>query len=271
MDNKKQEKLFLIALRATIMAGIEIVKVYEQFDFKIEYKADNSPLTLADKNAHNAIVEILNETGIPVISEEGKHIAFEIRKNWKYSWLVDPLDGTKEFIKRNGEFTVNIALLDEGKPILGLIYAPILRDIYFAVNKKAYVYRNVDLGLKIDDIESNIVADKIKLPNSDNRKNFVIIASRSHLSEETRAYIEEISLKHQNIEISSIGSSLKFCMIAAGNADLYPRFAPTMEWDTGAGQAIIEAAGGKVTNVVTGEALFYNKEDLLNPWFIAKL
>lgn len=252
------KELMQIAIDAATEAGKEIIKIYEDpsQDFGIERKADNSPLTLADKTAHHYIVHHLLPTNIPILSEEGAHLPYNERKNWERLWVVDPLDGTKEFIKRNGEFTVNIALVENGVPVLGVIYVPVTQTLYAGnVAEGAWCVKN---------------ATRIQLPLDSARKNFTVVASRSHLSKETEDYIQQMKEQHEDVQLVSSGSSLKICLVAEGSADVYPRFAPTMEWDTAAGDAIARAAGKTVTNAETGLPLTYNKADLLNPWFIVK-
>lgn len=258
---------FFIAAKAAFDAGQAIMKIYAT-DFTVETKADDSPLTKADMTANSIISKALKKTSYPVLSEEGKKISYEERSKWEAFWLVDPLDGTREFVKRNGEFTVNIALIHEQKPVMGIIYAPVPDIMYFgALHNGAFLLENVkELEL------SNFGFDHLaglskKLPVKQKRDRFVVVASRSHMSDETKRFIE--SLDKEKIETISRGSSLKLCMIAEGSADIYPRFAPTMEWDTAAGNAIILSAGGKVTHQNKQDQLLYNKESLLNPWFIA--
>lgn len=251
----KLDELLGIAKEAAIAGGEEILKVYNT-DFDVEYKEDESPLTIADKNANEKIEEFLLDTGIPVLSEEGKDIPFEERKNWEYLWIVDPLDGTKEFIKRNGEFTVNIALIKNGQPILGVIYVPVKEWLY---------YGHIEIGAFKSTKE-----DTVKLPANDDRDSFVAVGSRSHKSPETEAYFKELEAEHGNIEIVSMGSSLKICLVAEGAADVYPRFAPTMEWDTAAGHAIVASAGKHLIDVETRKEMVYNREKLLNNWFIVE-
>lgn len=259
------KKYLDLSIKAALEAGKEILEVYQSSDFQVETKDDKSPLTLADKKAHNAIVKHLETTEIPVLSEEGKHLSYDIRKNWKQLWIVDPLDGTKEFIKRNGEFTVNIALIENQVPILGVIYIPVLETLYFA---------SKEIGsFKIENIKDYISLNELiekaeKLPIKQERENFVVVGSRSHMNEETEQFIKKLKLEHKNIEFLSRGSSLKFCMFAEGKADIYPRFAPTMEWDTAAGHAIVSFMGGNIKVANTQEELKYNKENLLNTWFI---
>jgi 3'(2'), 5'-bisphosphate nucleotidase len=257
-----REDWLLTIINAAIQGGEEILTVYES-DFAVEQKDDKSPLTEADKRAHEAITGVLSTTGLPILSEEGKHMDYEERKNWEQFWMVDPLDGTKEFIKRNGEFTVNIALIEDGKATMGVIYVPVTRELYFA-DKLAYKIKIVEPVISINNLMSN--ADQ--LPLSQSRTNYVVVGSRSHMSEETEAFIEEQKANHDEVDILSRGSSLKLCMVAEGKADAYPRFAPTMEWDTAAGQAIAVASGAKVINWETKELMQYNKENLLNSWFL---
>ncbi len=266
------KNVLIVAVRAALKAGARIMKVYTDpnSDFEIEKKADNSPLTIADRKAHEVIAETLASTPYPVLSEEGKKFPYENRKDWNELWIVDPLDGTKEFIKRNGEFTVNIAYVKNGVPEAGVIYIPVKKELYVA-DCELGAYKLSDV-VTIEDSETidDIMSRGVRLPHTGKRTNFVIVASRSHLSAETENFIEEMKKEHEHVETLSSGSSLKLCLIAEGKADVYPRFAPTMEWDTAAGHAIIRAAGKEVYHTDGLEPLHYNKEDLLNPWFIAK-
>ena len=253
-------------ITASIEAGKAILKVYGT-DFSVEYKEDTSPLTLADQNAHNIIVSKLINTGIPVLSEEGKSIPYNERRSWDTMWIVDPLDGTKEFVKRNGEFTVNIALVKNHTPVMGVVYAPVLDVLYIGDSSLgAFMVREAS---SIENI-MECLTDSNKIPVSTVKDYYGVVASRSHLSEETQLFIDKLKKEHKNIKIVSKGSSLKLCMVAEGVADIYPRFAPTMEWDTAAGDAVVRASGGMVTHAETNKPLDYNKENLLNPWFIVK-
>lgn len=214
----------------------------------------------------------LASTPYPVLSEEGKKIPVEERQSWNELWIVDPLDGTKEFIKRNGEFTVNIAYVKNGKPEAGVIYIPVKEELYFADSQYgAYKIEHIT-QLDSEETVDSLISKAHRLPYQEEaqRSSFIIVASRSHLTPETEAYIEEMKQKHQEVETVSKGSSMKLCLIAEGKADVYPRFAPTMEWDTAAGHAIIRAMGKEVYQAGTQHPLEYNKEDLLNPWFIAE-
>ncbi|MBL7882691.1 MAG: 3'(2'),5'-bisphosphate nucleotidase CysQ [Bacteroidia bacterium] len=261
------KKLLHTAIVASVKAGEEILKVYNSA-FDVEHKADNSPLTVADKNAHEIICSILKETQLPVLSEEGKLIEYSERKNWKYFWMVDPLDGTKEFVKRNGEFTVNIALINEQKSILGVIYIPVGGELYFAAQDLGSYKINV-ANFKSFDLDA-LIALAEKLPIENKKQKFTVVASRSHLSEETEMFIDGLKTIHKELDFISSGSSIKLCLVAEGSANVYPRFAPTMEWDTAAGQAICEQAGKSVVDYTTNKMLLYNKENLLNNWFVVQ-
>ncbi|WP_321369283.1 3'(2'),5'-bisphosphate nucleotidase CysQ [uncultured Draconibacterium sp.] len=258
-----------LALNAAVRAGEKILEVYNDpnSNFSVERKADNSPLTIADKMSHEVIAGFLQSSSYPVLSEEGKEISYNERKEWQKFWLVDPLDGTKEFIKRNGEFTVNIALVEKGSPVMGVIYVPVTRTLYFGeLGTGAWKMELQDIGteLTIDELKEQ----GIKIPVTDSERQFTVVGSRSHSNEETAAFIKSLEEEHGEIEIMSKGSSLKICMVAEGSADIYPRFGPTMEWDTGAGHAIAAAAGKNVTLADHKTPLKYNKENLLNPFFI---
>ena len=265
-------KNLFIAIDAALRAGKIILSIYNDpnQDFEVEKKSDNSPLTIADRKAHEQIVSVLQATEYPLLSEEGRSINYEERGVWKRLWIVDPLDGTKEFIKRNGEFTVNIALVENHIPVLGVIYLPVKKELYFSSEQLgAFKVSNIDTLEKSDTLDS-LIQKAIKLPIKSDRSNFTIVASRSHLSPETELYINEIREKNGEIEMISSGSSIKICLVAEGKADIYPRFAPTMEWDTAAGHAIARAAGMELYQVGSNLPLEYNKRDLLNPWFIVE-
>jgi len=254
------------AIRASIEAGLAIMKVYETA-FDVEIKADDSPLTLADKSANDVINSYLEKTPFPIISEENKQDDYSTRKDWKQCWMVDPLDGTKEFIKRNGEFTVNIAFIEDHNTTLGVIYVPVSKTLYFTSEDASQAFK---ITLDTTDISSQVIferATKITSETPSEGQSLKIVGSRSHLNEATAAFIATKEAAGK-VEIVSKGSSLKFCLVAEGNAHVYPRFAPTMEWDTAAGQAICQAAGVQVINQETGKPLTYNRENLLNPHFL---
>ena len=256
-----------LALNAAILASIEILKIYHD-DFDIMIKEDKSPLTKADISSNEIIKKYLKQTNIPVLSEEGNQISFQERKLWDLLWIVDPIDGTKEFIKKNGEFTVNIALVKNSIPIIGVIVAPVLNQIYFAHHELgSFKYENLDFD-KYD--VSQIINSSIRLPIEKYNHEYKVVASRSHLSKETENFINKIKKSEKNVKIVSIGSSLKLCLVAEGKADCYPRHAPTMEWDTAAGHAICIYAGFSVIDLTTNKPLKYNKKNLLNNWFLVK-
>lgn len=262
---EKELKDYLASICKIAMSGGKaILEVYES-EFAVEVKDDQSPLTEADKKSHEAIVEGLEKTPFPILSEEGRDIPYEERSAWEYFWMVDPLDGTKEFVKRNGEFTVNIALIHQQKAILGAIYVPVKDELYFGA--KGLGSFKVEKFSKVSDGIESWMKSENKLPKKVDRK-YTMVGSRSHMSDETMQFMQEMKAEKGEVELISVGSSLKLCMVAEGKADAYPRFAPTMEWDTAAGQAIVEAMGGKVLNWETKKPMLYNREDLLNKWFL---
>ncbi len=248
MDINLQE-LLNISKEAALAAGEDILKIYASGDFSIEAKADDSPLTLADKASHNRIVSFLEKTNIPILSEEGRSIPYDEREEWEYFWMIDPLDGTKEFIKKNGEFTVNIALIHKERPILGVVYPPALKQMYTASKGS---------GAFLDGHEIHVSGKTLELPN------LKTVASRSHMSPETEEFLNWL----EDPEIVSKGSSLKLLMVASGEADIYPRFGPTMEWDTAAAHIVVEEAGGQVVHTDLKTPISYNKQNLLNPFFV---
>jgi len=263
-------QIFETAIRASIEAGKIILGYYEGQDYSLESKADDSPLTTADTMANAHIVDQLNDTGIPILSEEGKEIPYKTRKKWEKFWLVDPLDGTKEFINRNGEFTVNIALVEKDKPEYGVVYVPVKDVLYFGGGDfGTFKLSNAKANFKLSFPEILLNSQKLeKKPCLD--KEIRIVASKSHLSKETQDFIDEQHNFFDKVEIISVGSSLKFCIIAEGLADLYPRLGPTMEWDTAAAHAVLKGVGIEVYEFETKKPLIYNKENLMNPNFIVK-
>ncbi|MDA3907563.1 MAG: 3'(2'),5'-bisphosphate nucleotidase CysQ [Sulfurimonas sp.] len=248
LNNINIEDIKKIALDA----GSAIMKIYKK-DFKIEYKNDKSPLTEADLKVNSIICSSLEKLypSIPIMSEENKQIDYDIRKNWEYYWCIDPIDGTKEFIKKNDEFTVNIALIYKDTPVLGVVYAPAIKEMYSA-KKGDGAFKN-----------------GVKLPIKRNDSKYIIVASKSHMSDDTKAFIDNIKTDKSK-ELISKGSSLKLCMVADGTADIYPRLAPTMEWDTAAAHAIVLESKKKVMDYEENKLLLYNKENLLNRWFYVK-
>ena len=254
MDEAKENNWLNIAKEAAKKAGDKILQIYGN-EFSVSYKEDKSPLTIADQKANDIIESYLIKTNIPILSEEGKLTEYKDRKNWKLLWIVDPLDGTKEFVKRNGEFTVNIALVKNGKPILGVIFVPVKGWLYYGSSTGSF--REID-------------KKKVKLPLENKSINFKVVGSRSHQSPETKEYFEDLKKRKKNVEIVSMGSSLKICLVAEGSADVYPRFAPTMEWDTAAGHAIANHAGKKLIDLDTKKEMTYNRQKLKNNWFIVE-
>lgn len=274
----ERDDLLVTAARASIVAGLATLDVYRS-EIEVEYKEDRSPLTLADRRSHDIIVGRLNATGIPILSEEGKDIPHAQRSQWRRLWIVDPLDGTKEFVKRLGEFTINIALVEDGRPTLGAIFVPVKNVLYFG--------RVEDGSFRLDDsaaiatlasepgpgdapaVLQRLRAHSQKLPvDVEAHTPYIIVGSRSHATPELHAYVDRKRSELGDVSFVSAGSSLKYCLVAEGRADVYPRLGPTMEWDTAAGQVIAEAAGARVARHDTGEPLLYNKEDLLNPWHV---
>lgn len=253
-------ELLDLAITAALEAGSVIMDVYESEDFDVAFKSDHSPLTKADKAAHDVIIKHLSLTELPILSEEGSQIPYTERVNWSYFWLVDPLDGTKEFIKRNGEFTVNIALMKDGIPIVGVVYAPFLDWLYS--------------GSKDTGVSKVEASTKTKLNPRDNQRSLesllqqdevIVVASKNHMNTETEGFIA----KFKKANLQSMGSSLKLMLLAEGKADIYPRLGPTMEWDTAASHAILNSLGMRVYQSNLIDELIYNKPDLLNPHFIA--
>jgi 3'(2'), 5'-bisphosphate nucleotidase len=262
------KSLLITAIHAALEAGSEIMKIYHS-DYETRFKDDQSPLTSADLAAHEIISEKLKQTNLPVLSEEGRNIPYESRKNWKMWWLVDPLDGTKEFIKRNGEFTVNIALMSGNSPIAGVIYLPVKSLLYFG-SPEIGSYRLAQEGALPHSVSlSQLITEAEKLPLSDSGNRIKILASRSHGNAETDDFINKLQLKHPGLSLQNAGSSYKFCLLAEGSATHYPRFGPTMEWDIAAGVAILLNAGGKIITWPERESPCFNKPELLNPWFVA--
>ena len=252
-----------LAIGAAINAGSEIMKIYESDDFGVETKGDDSPLTKADKASHYVICEALASSGLPLLSEEGAQIPFEERSTWSQFWMIDPIDGTKEFIKKNGEFTVNIALIQNGKPTLGVVYAPVLQEIFFAEDGLGS-YKKIQVQA-LEDFENATITD---LTGVQPPSTYTLVVSKSHMNESTQEYVDKKEREHGTVDAASFGSSLKICKVADGSAHCYPRFGPTMEWDTAAAHAVATIAGCSVTQGDEQSQLSYNKENLLNPFFI---
>jgi 3'(2'), 5'-bisphosphate nucleotidase len=265
-----------IIINTILNASSAILEVYNG-DFEVFAKEDRSPLTEADLKANKIILEGLKhiDPSIPILSEEIVNESYSERKNWSQCWLVDPLDGTKEFINKRDEFTVNIALIQRGKPIAGFVFAPVLGELFYAIPEKGSFKRTYNSSDKV--IDEFTLDKEIQLANNQilqKSDSVVIVASKSHRTIETDQYINKLKESFSEVIIKSYGSSLKLCRVAEGSADFYPRFAPTMEWDTAAAHAVVNAAGKTVNIVINGDVtsneLMYNKENLMNPWFLVK-
>lgn len=271
------------AIPAALAAGRAIMAVHGT-SAGVREKADRSPVTEADLRAHAIIVEVLSATGLPVLSEEGPAVPAAERQGWARYWLVDPLDGTKEFLRKSDDFTVNIALMarqgarvPEGSedplgthaPVAGVLYVPARDRLYFAwQGGGAYRLERAGTFAGRPAYELAALAQRLPMPRS--HEAFTIVASRSHASPETEAFIRRMREQHAAVELVSMGSALKICLVAEGAADVYPRYAPTMEWDTAAGHAIAQEAGHDLIDVTTDAPLRYNKHELVNPWFIVQ-
>ncbi len=256
-----------LAIKASLDASREILKVFNSDDFGVRLKSDDSPLTEADLKSHHIIARHLEATNIPVLSEEGDAIEYNKRSGWTQLWIVDPLDGTKEFVKRSGEFTVNIALVEEQRPIMGVVFAPYLGWLYWGDASGAYKTELTD-GWQEEETEELMKELKGTQLPCEKKEVCTVVASVSHFSKETELYIKALEEKEGEVNLVSRGSSLKMCLVAEGAAHLYPRLGPTMEWDTAAGQAVVEAAGGQLFDWRTKQPMLYNREELLNGWFL---
>ena len=278
-DNQLQkERQLSTSILAALEAGEAIMGIY-QTDFQVDYKDDRSPLTWADRSAHDIIVQHLQDSGIPILSEEGRSIPFQDRKSWETLWIVDPLDGTKEFVKKNGEFTVNIALVKEGTPVMGVVYAPDRSLLYFAMQDLgAYkiadpeIIRECQVGMQTGRTTlKDILKNARKLPLAGQRKKpYTIVGSRSHATPDLDKFVADKRKIFGEVDFIPAGSSLKICLVAEGKADIYPRLAPTMEWDTAAGHAVASCSGSRIFEYESGITLTYNKENLFNPWFVVE-
>ncbi|HET7116006.1 MAG TPA: 3'(2'),5'-bisphosphate nucleotidase CysQ [Hanamia sp.] len=252
--------LLQTAQHAALEAGKKIMEIYRSGDYRQYLKSDGSPYTIADESAHKIIMQHLNKTKLPVLSEEGRYIDFRERKNWEYFWMIDPLDGTKEFINKNDEFTVNIALVKKNIPFVGVIYVPCSDTLYYG-SKETGVYKNEKGKL----LQFLPLAKRKRLEVFLQKKQTRIALSRSHPSLETTRFLS----RFQQVTIKSLGSSLKFMLLLENKADIYPRFGTTMEWDTVAAHAILNATNRGVYQIDLKSELVYNRADLRNPFFIA--
>ena len=268
-----REHLLSHCFNAAVKAGAAIMKIYKnKDDYDISLKSDHTPITMADRMAHNTIKETLGPTRVPVLSEEGREILYDERRNWELFLLVDPLDGTVEFIKGNNEFTVNIALLADNECVASILYVPYLEKMYVAAKGKgAYLIRNITPCDEPHYEGKQIEAMLEKLPLEGScHEGFRVALSRSHQTPETHLRVNELRAEHPDLEVIEQGSSYKFCLLAEGVVDYYVRTTNTYEWDTAAGELILSEAGGKTISYPDGKPLAYNKEDLKNPWFEAQ-
>jgi 3'(2'), 5'-bisphosphate nucleotidase len=265
-------ELLKLAVTAAFKGGEKIFEIYAT-DFSVETKSDNTPVNLADKTSGKCITEVLSASNIPVISEEEEIVDYPTRKHWNKVWIVDPLDGTKEFVKRNGEFAINIALVENNKPVIGVIYAPVLKDIYFAYaggGSFKITQHDTIAELTKKNLPDHLFEFAKKLPLRKLPKTYTVVASRSHLSSEINEHLQKLRNLYGEIVLISVGSSIKQCWVAEGKAHEYPRFGTTMEWDTAAGQCILEEAGSQLIDLGTNLPMTYNRENMKNNYFMAK-
>jgi 3'(2'), 5'-bisphosphate nucleotidase len=277
-------RLLETALTASLEAGRKLLEIYRS-DYSVSEKSDRSPITDGDLAADQAIVDILTRQApdLPILSEEQAEVPYETRRDWQAAWVIDPLDGTKEFLKENGEFTTNIAVVIEGRPVLGVVYAPAVGTIYWGTESGGAFRSSVQGEASDVDSAERLTARAQQLPimaasasprggraPGATQRRFTIAASRSHLNEETRRYISWLTASRGEPEWITAGSAVKLCLVAEGSADVYPRLGTTMEWDTAAGDAVVRAAGAEVVAYATGAPLEYNKRDLRNPWFVVR-
>ena len=273
IDNIQADFFFESAFNAALRAGAGIMDIYNgEQEFLVNLKSDNTPITEADRRSHETIKDYLSRTRIPLMSEEGRDLLYEERCGWDLYWLVDPLDGTLEFIKRTGEFTINIALMVNNRPTVGVVYVPTSGRIYFAIEgrgawKRIGMTPNPNAQMNI----SEIMRGAEPLPQTDGANSPKVVAlSRSHISPDTHVVVDSLKEKFGKIEILTQGSSLKLCLVAEGLVDIYPRTTPTSEWDTAAGECILNEAGGSIRELEHNSTLNYNKPTLINPNFICK-
>ncbi len=257
----------LLACRAAIGGGLSTL-VFEKKDHSVTLKSDMSPVTAADYESHARIMEVLSGSGLPIVSEEGQGFSYEERKDWDSFWLVDPLDGTKEFIKGNGEYSVNIALIESDIPIIGVIYIPVKDLLFAAVGTEIYKLETASKSIE----DMSLALDEFRLTPDVNKdySRIRVLTSRSHISEATKEYIRLLEEKYERVEIIPAGSALKFTLLAEGKADIYPRFGPTMEWDIAAGHVLLKAVGKNIYDYRSGREHQYNKTSLKNDWFLAQ-
>ena len=274
VSNTDMRRALGMGIRSSLLAGDAVMQVYGS-DFDVALKNDQSPITEADRQAHEILMAQLGKD-IPVLSEEGSEIAYEERKDWNLFWLIDPLDGTKDFVKRNGQFTVNIALIERHRPIAGIVYLPAKEILFFggqgfgAYRVSGSVLEKIKNSISDDPLEAALVS-AVSLPDPDkmrSSKKIKIVQSLNHVTEREAEFAVRLKEKFPDLDIASAGSSLKFCLVAEGSADLYPRFGPTMEWDTAAGQCVAESSGCEVLGLQDFSPIRYNRRVLLNGFFM---
>lgn len=278
IEAKHLRLLAIDAVNAALEAGMVVMDLYQATtEIEVNLKADASPLTEADKKADEIIRDLLLHTFIPLLSEEGRVVNYGERRDWGYYWLVDPLDGTKEFIQTNGEFTINIALVGDGEPVIGVVFVPVDQKLYYAVRGEgAFCAEKICAGRIRGELTwEGLRARSKQLPlvdrdTDDPAQGLIVVGSRSHIASETEAYVDALREQYSDVKFIACGSSLKMCMVAEGTADLYPRVAPTSEWDTAAGQAVVEMAGMEVVDFAHFGRLEYNKESMINPPFVVR-
>ncbi len=272
-DSEVREYLLSNLINAAIRGGAAVMKIYTQPEmFNVSLKSDLSPITEADRKAHTTIKEFLGPTRIPILSEEGREMLYEERCNWELFWLVDPLDGTVEFINRRDEFTVNIALMHKNQCAASAVYIPSLERLFFAIRGGgAFVWEGISPAADASFGHDEIVDKLTKLPNREvSRQEQIVAISRTHNTPETFEHIEALRQENPSIEVIEQGSSYKFCLLAEGSIDYYVRTSTTYEWDTAAGELILSEAGGTTLAIESQEPLVYNKEQLENPWFVSR-
>jgi 3'(2'), 5'-bisphosphate nucleotidase len=270
-DNETFNELFQAAFKASIIAGKRILEIFNNEDFQVSMKSDNSPLSSADKEAHEIIKRSLINSRIPILSEEGRDMQFEERKSWDILWIVDPLDGTRQFIQKRNEFTVNIALVVDRSPLFGIVYAPAIGDVYFGIKDSgAFKMADTDPDILSYPFQKIMTESKRLDPSKKTTDRYTILVSYHHVNKETLEYVETMRKQYPDIEVRRVGSSLKMCMLADGIGDVYVRFTNTYEWDTAAAQAVLEGVGWTIKAIDSRESLSYNKESLLNPYFICE-
>lgn len=272
LQREQTDYLLTCAFNAAVRAGARIVEIYRGEELDVRMKSDGTPTTLADREAHEAIKQALGQTRIPILSEEGRNLLYEERGTWDLFWLVDPLDGTREFIRRTShEFTVNIALMVDNEPFIGVIYVPVAGKMYFADRERGAFVREIPADAAADYSIGELYRDARPLPLEESVHTPIRIAvSRMAASADNDRFVEQLRQRHGEVEVVPTGSSLKFCLVAEGTVDYYVRASLSYEWDTAAGHAIAAAAGAQTLALAEGTPLKYNKNELENPYFLCQ-